>query len=124
MATLITIALMAMLGVVLMTGSFTGSSGVTQQKGTPGKPGSYSKSTTIPGRVRDRAKDYVCQSNIVQLRQSIAVYQTTADDTPPTTLEDTKLGSQFYRCPVGKEPYAYDQATGKVRCVHPGHENF
>ncbi len=84
-----------------------------------GKPGEKAK-TPI-----DRAKSTVCQSNLTSIRQSIAASQ--AGDTDgkfPQTLEELKLPKEILSCDVGKEPYIYDPATGTVRCIHPGHENY
>lgn len=113
-ATLIVIVIIAMLSVVLLTGSLGG--GTSHRKDGLG--------TTIPGAVKMAAKDDVCRSNLNQVRLGVQVARTNADDTPPATIEETKLGSDFYKCPIGKEPYAYDPATGEVRCVHPGHEKY
>ncbi|MDR3690551.1 MAG: type II secretion system protein [Fimbriimonas sp.] len=115
--TLITIALMAILAVALFKGSGAfGGKGVT-----PRKDG---KGTTIMGQVKYDAKDAVCQSNLAQVRQALIISQTNNDDKYPDTLEETKLGSDFYKCPIGGEKYRYDPTTGKVTCPHPGHESY
>jgi len=80
--------------------------------------------TTI-GLVKLAAKDEVCRSNLANLRQSIQVYRSSSgDESNPPTLEDTKIGSDFYSCPLGHEKYVYDPKTGQVHCPHPGHEKF
>jgi len=28
------------------------------------------------------------------------------------------------KCPVGGEPYQYDPSSGRIWCIHPGHEKF
>lgn len=111
-ASLIVIAIIAILAVVLMRGTGDGTSKRADGRGT-----------TVLGAVKAKSEDTVCIEYLRQLRQSIAVYQTSDDSNPPT-LQDTRLGSQFYQCPMGKEPYDYDPATGKVSCKHPGHEKF
>ncbi len=92
-----------------------------------GKPENSRKDglgTTVLGQTRYAAKDDVCRSNISQLRQAIEVFESTNDDHPPQSLTETKIGNDFYQCPIGHEPYQYDPATGKVHCVHPGHETY
>ncbi len=113
-ATLIVIVILAMLAVVLMNGSL--GPGQSSRKDGLG--------TTIPGAVKMAAKDDVCRSNLGQVRMGIQIARTNADDTPPATLEETKLGRDFYACPIGKEPFQYNAETGEVRCVHPGHEKY
>jgi len=43
---------------------------------------------------------------------------------PKTLAEVRGLGNDMKQCPIGKEPYEYDPATGKVHCPHPGHEKY
>ncbi len=111
-ATLIVIAIIAILAVVLIQGTGGGKSTRADGRGT-----------TVVGAVKAQAEDTVCMQYLQQVRQGIAVYQT-ADDSFPPTLPDTRLGEQFYKCPMGKEPYRYDPEAGKVSCVHPGHEKY
>lgn len=82
------------------------------------------KGTTVLGAAKYRAEDEVCRSNLGQQRLAIQVFQTNADDQFPSTIQETKLGAQFEKCPLGGEPYAYDPAKGRVSCPHPGHESF
>ena len=117
-ATLITIAIILVLVVVLFKGS--GAFGLGKQASA--RPDG--KGTTIIGQVMYDAKDDVCRSNLGQVRAAIQVYESTNDDKPPETLQETKIGSDFYRCPVGHEPYQYDPVTGLVHCIHPGHDKY
>ncbi|HTQ09499.1 MAG TPA: hypothetical protein VMI31_05450 [Fimbriimonadaceae bacterium] len=116
---LVTVAIVAVLVVVLMRGqSFLSAPGT----GSPRKDG---KGTTIPGLVKADALDDVCREHLRDLRMAIQLAeQSDGDDKPPATLEDTHQGADFYKCPVGGEPYQYDPATGTVKCVHPGHEKY
>lgn len=82
------------------------------------------KGETVIGQSVYRAKDSVCMNYLGQLRQSIAIQSDPVDGTKPASLEETRLGSEFYKCPVGKEAYQYDPETGKVWCVHKGHEKY
>jgi hypothetical protein len=115
-ASLITVAIILVLVVLMIKGP--GMFGLQA-----GSPRPDHKGTTVLGQVRYAAEDTVCQSDLAQLRQSIQIYQQT-NDKYPDTLQDTKLGAEFYQCPLGHEPYQYDPQTGQVRCVHPGHERY
>jgi len=111
-STLITILLILGLAVFFMAG--TG-----QMKGRKDGLGK-----TIPGRARARALDTECTSHLSQIRQGIQIYTTMGEDPNPDSLKALRLGSEFEACPIGKEPYEYDSATGKVKCVHEGHEEY
>lgn len=79
---------------------------------------------TIIGQTKAAAQDDVCRSNLGQVRMSIQVQTDPVENTFPTDLKSLKLGDDFTRCPLGKEPYVYDPQTGKVHCVHLGHEKY
>ena len=113
---LVTIALMGLLAVVLFKGS-----GAFGAKMSSRKDG---KGTTVLGQVQYDAKDTVCRSNISQVRQALMIAQSNNDEKFPASIEDTKLGNDFYKCPLGHEKYIYDPTTGKVTCPHPGHEKY
>jgi hypothetical protein len=116
-ASLIVIAIILVAVVVMFKGSAA----------FGGKPTNSRKDhlgTTVLGQTQYAAKDDVCLSNLSQLRQSIQVFEASNDDHPPESLEETKIGAQFYSCPIGHEPYRYDPTTGQVHCVHPGHEAY
>lgn len=116
-ATLIVIAIIGILAVALFKGSGLFSSGPAQ---SPRKDG---KGTTTMGLAQYKARDEVCRSNIGQVRMSIGI-NTGTDEEHPASLEDLKLPKSFLSCPIGKELYIYDPATGKVSCPHPGHEAY
>lgn len=82
------------------------------------------KGETLVGKSIYAAKDEKCRSDLGQLRAAIQIATDPVDDTHPATLEETRLGADFYKCPVGGEAYVYDPQTGKVHCPHPGHENY
>jgi hypothetical protein len=116
-ATMIVLVIIAILAVVFLRGSFMGGNTQSPRKDKLGN-------STI-GLVKYAAKDEVCRNNIDQLRGSITIFHNSnGDEGYPATIEDTKLGLQFYTCPVGGEKYVYDPTTGKVHCPHPGHENY
>jgi hypothetical protein len=113
--TLVTIAIMALLAAVLFLGS-----GAFGSKESPRPDG---KGKTTVGLAKLEAQDEVCRNNLSQLRTSIQMSMI-GEETPPAALSDTRLGSSFYKCPVGGEDYEYDPATGQVRCPHKGHEKY
>jgi len=88
-------------------------------------PRADKKGYTTMGLARLSALDTQCKSDIDQLRFAIQTAKTSsADDTFPATLQDTHLGPEFFKCPVGGENYVYDPTTGQVHCPHPGHERY
>ncbi len=82
------------------------------------------KGETIIGKGIYRGKDATCMSNIQQLRGAISIATDQVENTFPQELEETKIGAQFYSCPVGGERYEYDPTTGTVKCPHKGHEKY
>ncbi|MDX2064472.1 MAG: prepilin-type N-terminal cleavage/methylation domain-containing protein [Fimbriimonadaceae bacterium] len=115
---MVTLAIMLLLAVGLFYGS-----GMFQ-KGGAKSPRADGKGQTIPAQVKLAAQDDVCRSNLNQVRAALQIATMNNDDTPPTELTETRLPQQFYACPIGKEPYAYDASTGRVGCVHPGHNGY
>lgn len=114
-AILVVVAIIAILVVVFYGKGAGGSKAQTRPDG---------KGETIIGKSLYAAKDDVCRNDLSNLRASIAINTDSVDGTKPAKLEDTRLGSQFYICPVGGERYTYDPKTGKVSCPHPGHESY
>lgn len=112
-ASLIVVAIICILAVVMLKGTFG--------EGKSSRPDG--KGTTIPGAVMAKAQDTECKQYLQQVRMSIQVTQTSTDAFP-ATIEETNLGSTFYECPLGGEKYNYDPNTGKVSCPHPGHEKL
>jgi len=112
-ATLIVVGIIAVLAVVLLTGTRGGQS---SRKDGLGK--------TLVGASKLKAVDEECRNNLRQVRASLLIASSNEDETFPGSLQETKLGDSFYRCPIGKEPYTYDPAGGKVNCPHPGHEKY
>ncbi len=116
---MVVVVIILILAIVLFKGSSV--FGVAGGKApTPRKDGN---GTTVLGRVRFEAKDAVCQSNLSQVRMAITLAHQSNDEFP-ARLEETKIGNDFYACPIGHERYTYDPATGKVTCPHPGHEDY
>ncbi|HIE52110.1 MAG TPA: type II secretion system protein [Armatimonadetes bacterium] len=90
-----------------------------------GQRGKGGEATPVPQAAMERASGLECKSNLLQIRQAIQMYQMTGQGNPPNLKAlNLGVGEEFFRCPVGGEPYQYDPRTGKVRCVHPGHEQF
>lgn len=118
-ALLVTIVIIAILMVVFMRGNNAFSAPGT---GSTRKDG---KGTTVPGLALAKAKDDVCMMHLKDLRMALSIpHDTDGDEKWPATLEETKQGAEFYKCPLGGEPYKYDATTGVVKCVHPGHEKY
>lgn len=114
---LIVMAIIAVLAVAAMKGSsMFGAKGPSARKD--------GKGTTTYGLAKLAAKDVECRSNIGQVRMGLQIAATNADEKFPETLEGTKIGDQFYKCPVGGERYVYDPKTGIVTCPHLGHEKY
>jgi len=114
---IVAVAIVILLGIV-----FTVGSGALTGKATSSRPDGNGK--TLVGKALYRAKDEVCRSNLGQIRQSIQVNTDAVENTYPESLEATKLGDTYYKCPIGGEAYVYDPQTGRVTCPHPGHEKY
>lgn len=112
------VAIIAVLAVVLLHGQnvFGSTQGAPMRKDGKGK--------TILGASLARAKDAVCIEDIRQVRESLQINRDEVDNKWPATLQDLRLPPEFYKCPIGGEPYQYDPNTGVVKCVHPGHEKY
>jgi len=90
--------------------------------------GGHSKNAP-PGKAHspmERAKDVVCMENLRSVRQCVEASRSGDSDGkfPGALTEMRELTAELRACPEGKEPYQYDPATGQVKCVHPGHENY
>jgi len=118
-ATMVVVVIMLVMAVALFKGgSMFGSKGSTPARAD-------GKGKTVMGAALMAAHDEECRSDLSQVRQSLIIAQSSdADDHYPATLDGTHLGSHFYSCPEGHEPYVYDPTTGQVHCVHPGHEKY
>ena len=112
-ASLIVIAIICILAVVALRGNF----------GEGKSPRKDGMGITAPGLVRAMAIDTKCQSNLGQVRMALGMKQTTEEEFP-ASIDETRLGASFYKCPLGGEPYKYDPATGTVTCPHLGHEKY
>jgi hypothetical protein len=115
---MVTIVIMMILAVALFKGS-----GMLGVKSAPARKDGHG--TTVLGAAEWAAKDDVCRSNLSQVREALQLAESQDPDGKfPQTLQETKIGNDFYSCPIGHEPYAYDPTTGQVHCVHPGHEKY
>lgn len=118
---LVAVALVLVLVIVFALGG--GSLGLSPASDKPAARAD-GKGETVVGRSLYTAKDEVCRSNLGQVRTAITIQTDPVDNTRPEAISDLQLPSEFLKCPVGGEPYEYDPATGKVRCPHPGHEDY
>lgn len=92
--------------------------------GPPGGVGPEGEggATTTFGGAKERAQDVLCRNNLSQIRAAISMHVATTGQYPPS-LEALDPGVPL-ACPIGGEPYQYDPRTGKVKCIHPGHESY
>lgn len=91
-----------------------------QKAQAPSEP--FSQVNQLKG---SQAKDLECINNLRQIRHAIAAYMADHNNSLPRSLRDLSqygITSQMLRCPVGGEPYLYNEGT--VTCPHPGHEKF
>jgi type II secretory pathway pseudopilin PulG len=117
-STLITVAIICILMVVMMQGY----SGVAGGQGKPTRKDG--RGTTTMGGAIVTAQDQVCKSNLQQVRQAIEAAKLSGSDELPPDIKSAGIGESFYSCPLGNEAYKYDSMTGRVQCVHPGHERY
>lgn len=75
---------------------------------------------TVPSPMQ-RAHGVECTNNLMQIRQALQISAGADEENRPRSLADLRLPASMLACPVGKEPYQYNPATGQVRCIHPGH---
>jgi competence protein ComGC len=73
-----------------------------------------------------RAHSVECKNNLSQIRQAYTM-ATTTDENRPQSVADLRtygVSDSISKCPVGKEPYRLEPQSGRVGCVHPGHEQY
>jgi hypothetical protein len=119
-ATLITVVILLLLGMVVLSGGLGG----TYSQNTGAKAREDGLGNNMPSYMKLKAVDTQCRSNVGQARQAVAIARLDNGDQLPASLDEVKLGEQFLQCPIGKEKYEYDAATGNVTCPHPGHEKY
>lgn len=78
---------------------------------------------TVLGNAKATAEDSVCASNIAQARQLYQIQKDQDEEYKPATVAEIPGATGVAKCPVGKEDYTID-ATGKIKCPHPGHGKF
>lgn len=73
-----------------------------------------------------RGRSVECINNLSQLRQGYKLATMEEDAPKPQSLAEVGRGfpQSMFACPVGKQPYRYDPATGRIWCVQPGHERY
>jgi len=79
--------------------------------------------TTTPGIAIDQAVSVKCVENLRQVRQALMMWEQ-QNEGYPGSLADLRLGENALKCPNTGQPYSYDPATGKVKCLTPGHGSF
>ncbi|MBX3112514.1 MAG: hypothetical protein KF857_10935 [Fimbriimonadaceae bacterium] len=101
---------------------FTNGSSIFGGKKEPERADGQGK--TLVGKSLLKAKDTVCLEQLQEDRQMIQVATDPVEETKPASLAEAKVTGDLARCPIGKEPYVYDPATGSIHCPHPGHEKY
>jgi hypothetical protein len=101
----------------------SGGTGLTSVQKNNQLVDSKSKKNTVFGQAIDTGKAQDCRERLRQIRLGIETYKTT-DEGNPRTLKDVGLsvGPDYFECPMSKQPYTYDPATGTVHC--PTHNDF
>jgi len=104
---LVTVVIIGILAAILLPRYLSGA------KGKDGKTGASPMQA---------AKGVDCSNNLSQIRMAYRMAVDTDSENPPKSLAELSgLSKSMFSCPVGKEPYQFDAATGTVRCIHPGH---
>ncbi len=86
-----------------------------------------SKKKTVFGKAIDTSKGVDCEQRLRQIRAAIETYKVSSErGAPPPTLKDAGLSvmPDYFDCPVSKQAYIYDPATGTIRCPYPSHSKF
>lgn len=117
---LLVVLVVIMVGLYLWLnmGSF-GSGGGTMGNYVPRRGGP----TTTPGIAIDQAVSVKCVENLRQVRQALMMWEQ-QNEGYPGSISDLRLGDASTKCPNTDQPYSYDPATGKVKCLTPGHGGF
>jgi hypothetical protein len=79
--------------------------------------------TTRPGIALDMAVSVQCMENLRAIRQSLQLARD-QDDSYPQSLQELRLPPSSLRCPNTGTDYLYDPATGRVKCLTPGHGKY
>ena len=79
---------------------------------------------SIPGRAVQKSMGVECQNNLQQIRSALMTSQQENDGEYPASLSEIGYPNKVLRCPINKQAYQYDAATGEVHCDFPGHEKF
>lgn len=74
-----------------------------------------------------RAHGVECANALNQIRQAYTMATSQDEEHRPQSLADLRpygISEKMTICPVGKEPYLFNPATGQVQCPHLGHGKF
>ncbi|MHB9130092.1 MAG: type II secretion system protein [Armatimonadota bacterium] len=122
------VAVIILCGAALYMGMMRGTTSATNaiNNNDLGGPASAGGPQSIPARTIQKAHSMECQNNVRQLRQLIEMSKSDSENGTiyPSSLSNMPEAAKISKCPVGREPYQYDPTTGKIHCVHPGHEGF
>lgn len=116
--------LISMLIIVLATVFFV-MGGMGPMGIEPMKPRADGLGETMIGQARYTTEDTVCQVQLQQIRGLVQLAMDHVDEVYPDSLGQVSgMPTGYDKCPIGKEPYSYDASSGRVKCPHPGHENY
>ena len=119
MGVMIAMAVVAFAVVFFVSGGF-GMMGGEEKEGRDDGLGK-----TLIGQARYAAEDRACKTQLEQVRQLVGLATDPVDNTRPTALSEVDgLPTGYDRCPIDKQNYEYDAATGEVTCPHEGHEDY
>jgi hypothetical protein len=84
-----------------------------------------SQKETTYGRAMDTGRSVDCREHLNQIRTAVAQEKAmSGTEDNPASLKALRMSvnADYFQCPVTKQPYQYDQASGTVHC--PSHPNF
>jgi prepilin-type N-terminal cleavage/methylation domain-containing protein len=73
---------------------------------------------------KERARLVECANNLNQIRQALTMATMSDEENRPRSLADLRaygVSDTMTSCPVGKVPYRFDPASGRVGCPYPNH---
>ncbi|MCW5942002.1 MAG: type II secretion system protein [Fimbriimonadaceae bacterium] len=109
-STLATIAIILILVAAYFTGGF-------------GTMGAKAGAKGPIGQVKRQTSTVELRSNLQQVRAAIEM-RAQSEDGFPASLDELGLPEEVLKCPVGKQRFQYDPATGRVWSPTPGYENL
>jgi hypothetical protein len=103
-----------------------GTLGQRRPQPLPSRPGGPE---TRLGQSLEKGQEVACRNNLRQIRDALQMEADASEDgSRPASLgalaQKYALPGEMLACPVSRQPYQYDPASGTVRCATPGHGSF